>query len=177
MYNKEALYLVGRCELANLTGGITKTLTIISHLQDYKEHALDNDSTVKALFSLAGKYRKCLEDTYIIMSINEALYHPQDYKKHSEDNEKTVKALLSLAGQYSKSLEAEADMTHEQRALNYVGKLDPRRHLQASLCWAFFHFLPRIMLLSVIFKPAFSLLLISFTLFTFLSASCSIFLL
>ena len=39
------------------------------------------------------------------------------------------------------------------------------------------HFLPHIMLLSVIFKPSFSLLLISFTLFTFPRASYWIFLL
>ena len=47
----------------------------------------------------------------------------------------------------------------------------------SSLTYAFNSCLPHIMLLSVIFKPSSSRLLISFTLFTFPSAFCWIFLL
>ena len=56
--------------------------------------------------------------------------------------------------------------------LNLPHKPSPSPHT----CYSW-HFLPHIMLLSVIFKPSFSLLLISFTLFSFPSASCSILLL
>lgn len=56
-----------------------------------------------------------------------------DFEVHAAANEKTVKHMLDLAKQYNKRLEEEDSKTEEELAVINVGKLDPKRHLDASV--------------------------------------------
>jgi len=56
-----------------------------------------------------------------------------DFEAHAAANEKTIKHMLDLAKQYNKRLEEEDSKTEEELAVINVGKIDPKRHLGASV--------------------------------------------
>jgi len=53
--------------------------------------------------------------------------------EHAKSNEKTVEALLTFAKSYNKRLEEEDTKTPEELAVSTVGKIDPKKHLEASV--------------------------------------------
>lgn len=53
-----------------------------------------------------------------------------DFTQHTIDNEKAVKVMLGLAEQYNKSVMEEETMSAQELAVRFVGKIDPKRHLE-----------------------------------------------
>jgi len=56
-----------------------------------------------------------------------------DFEEHSKKNEKTVKALLDFATKYKDALANEENKTAKELAIINVGKVDPKRHLEATV--------------------------------------------
>merc|ERR1712130_1093400 len=57
----------------------------------------------------------------------------EDFDKHSSKNEATVKDLLSLSKKYAERLVEEEKKTKSEVALMNVGKIDPKKHLEANV--------------------------------------------
>ncbi|RWS22393.1 uncharacterized protein B4U80_02466 [Leptotrombidium deliense] len=57
----------------------------------------------------------------------------QDYKQQCASNSKTLQEMFKLAKAYNKAVEDENHLTKEQLVLKYVGKQDPKRHLQEKV--------------------------------------------
>lgn len=55
------------------------------------------------------------------------------FDEHAKENEKAVTAMLDFAKQYNKRLEEEEGKTQEELTVMNVGKLDPKKHLEASV--------------------------------------------
>lgn len=55
------------------------------------------------------------------------------FDEHAKQNEKTVKDMLDFAKKYNKRLEDEEGKTAEEKTVMHVGKLDPKKHLEASV--------------------------------------------
>jgi 26S proteasome regulatory subunit N11 len=56
-----------------------------------------------------------------------------DAKTHAKDNEEAVKNILRLTKAYSKAVVEESSLTADQLKTRYVGKQDPKRHLEESV--------------------------------------------
>lgn len=57
----------------------------------------------------------------------------EDFDKHSKKNETTVKELLDLAKKYVERLGEEEKKTKREVSLMNVGKIDPKKHLEANV--------------------------------------------
>lgn len=56
-----------------------------------------------------------------------------DFEEHKQENQAAAKRMLSLAEAYQKSVEEESTLTQEQLKTHYVGKQDPKRHLEDAV--------------------------------------------
>ncbi|WFD39588.1 multicatalytic endopeptidase [Malassezia japonica] len=56
-----------------------------------------------------------------------------DFQEHKHQNESAVKSMLKLAEDYQKSVKEESTLTQEQIKTHYVGKQDPKRHLEDAV--------------------------------------------
>ena len=56
-----------------------------------------------------------------------------DFQEHKHDNQEAVKRMLSLAEAYQKSVDEESQLSQEQLKTHYVGKQDPKRHLEDAV--------------------------------------------
>ncbi|RWS24811.1 26S proteasome non-ATPase regulatory subunit 14-like protein [Leptotrombidium deliense] len=57
----------------------------------------------------------------------------KDYKDQCVSNCKTLQEMVKLAKAYNKAVEDENQLTNEQLVVRYVGKQDPKRHLQEKV--------------------------------------------
>ena len=55
------------------------------------------------------------------------------YEEHSKGNEGEVKELENLSDQYDKAVVEEQGLAPAKRAVANVGKMDAKKHLQASI--------------------------------------------
>lgn len=56
-----------------------------------------------------------------------------DFQEHKHQNESAVKSMLKLAEDYQKSVKEESTLTQDQIKTHYVGKQDPKRHLEDAV--------------------------------------------
>lgn len=56
-----------------------------------------------------------------------------DYQKHAEENHKSVEQMVKLAEQYTTRVKEEKELTEEQLKTRYVGKQDPKKHLEDTV--------------------------------------------
>jgi len=54
-------------------------------------------------------------------------------EEHAKQNEKTVQQLFDYAKTYNKRLEEEDSKTAEELTVANVGKIDPKKHLEADV--------------------------------------------
>jgi len=59
--------------------------------------------------------------------------HVKNAEEHAKKNQKTMLKLLDYSKQYNKRLEEEDTKTAEELTVLNVGKLDPKKHLEADV--------------------------------------------
>lgn len=57
----------------------------------------------------------------------------KDYSKHDHENLNAVKKMVSLAEQYTVRVKEEQELSEEQLKTRYVGKQDPKKHLEDAV--------------------------------------------
>lgn len=56
-----------------------------------------------------------------------------DFQEHKHQNETAVKSMLKLAEDYQKSVKEESELSQEEKKTHFVGKQDPKRHLEDAV--------------------------------------------
>ena len=85
-------------------------------------------------YSIGIGYRKTALEEAMLMNLHktvwtEALTMP-DFAAEGTRNEANLKKLVSLAEGYEKRVKEETELTKEQLRTRYVGKVDPKKHIE-----------------------------------------------
>ena len=85
-------------------------------------------------YSIGIGYRKSALEEGMLMNLHktvwtEALTMP-DFAHQSTHNEGNLQKLVSLAEGYEKRVKEETELTKEQLRTRYVGKVDPKKHIE-----------------------------------------------
>lgn len=54
----------------------------------------------------------------------------KDFKVSGQDNQDRLQKMVGLAEQYEKRVKEEGELTKDQLKTRYVGKVDPKKHLE-----------------------------------------------
>jgi len=113
-----------------------QTTSNIGHLNKPSIQALIHGLN-RHYYSIAINYRKNELEQKMLLNLHkkswtEGLSH-QDFEDHEKGNTKTATEMLDLAKTYIKSIDEESTLTKEKLAIQHVGKLNPKKHLQASV--------------------------------------------
>ena len=86
-------------------------------------------------YSIGIQYRKTGLEENMLMNLHkevwtEGLELPSDFGGERKRNEEGLKRLVSLAEGYEKRVREENELTKEQLKTRYVGKVDPKKHIE-----------------------------------------------
>ncbi len=88
-------------------------------------------------YSIAINYRKNELEESMLMNLQKpgwsAGLRVRSFEDHTNHNAAVVKELMDLAVRYNKSVIEEADQPPDKRAVANVGKMDAKKHLEASV--------------------------------------------
>lgn len=87
-------------------------------------------------YSIAIGYRKTALEEAMLMNLHksvwtDALTLPGDFAAEAARNGADLRTLVGLAEGYEKRVREEGELTKEQLRTRYVGKVDPKKHLEA----------------------------------------------
>ncbi|KAI1464291.1 Mov34-domain-containing protein [Daldinia caldariorum] len=85
-------------------------------------------------YSIGINYRKTALEENMLMNLHKHVWtealEMEDFRHEDEQNKERFKTLVSLAEGYEKRVKEETELTKEQLKTRYVGKLDPKKHLE-----------------------------------------------
>ncbi|KAL7620778.1 multicatalytic endopeptidase [Parahypoxylon ruwenzoriense] len=85
-------------------------------------------------YSIGINYRKTALEENMLMNLHKHVWtealQMEDFRHEGEQNKERFKSLVSLAEGYEKRVKEETELTKEQLKTRYVGKLDPKKHLE-----------------------------------------------
>jgi 26S proteasome regulatory subunit N11 len=85
-------------------------------------------------YSIAINYRKTGLEENMLMSLHKHVWtealQMNDFHEEGKHNVDQMKQLVSLAEGYEKRVKEETELTKEQLKTRYVGKVDPKKHIE-----------------------------------------------
>lgn len=85
-------------------------------------------------YSIAIDYRKTALEENMLMNLHKHVWtealEMDDFRSEGAKNKDKLQRLVSLAEGYEKRVTEETELTKEQLKTRYVGKLDPKKHLE-----------------------------------------------
>ncbi|KAG6297218.1 multicatalytic endopeptidase [Claviceps aff. purpurea] len=85
-------------------------------------------------YSIAINYRKTALEENMLMNLHKHVWtealEMNDFRSEGDKNKQRLQKLVSLADGYEKRVKEETELTQEQLKTRYVGKLDPKKHLE-----------------------------------------------
>jgi 26S proteasome regulatory subunit N11 len=85
-------------------------------------------------YSIGINYRKTALEENMLMNLHKHVWtealEMEDFRQEGERNKDRFKKLVSLAEGYEKRVKEETELTKDQLKTRYVGKLDPKKHLE-----------------------------------------------
>lgn len=85
-------------------------------------------------YSIAINYRKTALEENMLMNLHKQVWtealQMEDFRTEGTRNKDRLKRLVGLAEGYEKRVKEETELTKEQLKTRYVGKLDPKKHLE-----------------------------------------------
>lgn len=85
-------------------------------------------------YSIAINYRKTALEENMLMNLHKHVWtealQMEDFRSEGDKNKERLQRLVSLADGYEKRVKEETELTKEQLKTRYVGKLDPKKHLE-----------------------------------------------
>jgi len=113
-----------------------QTTSHVGHLNKPSIQALIHGLN-RHYYSIVIDYRKNELEEQMLMNLGrrgwaEGLVN-QPYEQHQKNNEKTLKEMEHLSEEYNKRVQAEEGKTEAELLLEAVGKVDPKKRLQAGV--------------------------------------------
>jgi len=113
-----------------------QTTSNIGHLNKPSIQALIHGLN-RHYYSIAISYRKNELEQKMLLNLHKKKWTDglllEDFNTHEKGNQKLVKETCELASNYNKAVQEEDKLTKEKLAINNVGKLDPKRHLDQDV--------------------------------------------
>ncbi|KAI1655360.1 Mov34-domain-containing protein [Daldinia decipiens] len=85
-------------------------------------------------YSIGINYRKTALEENMLMNLHKHVWtealQMEDFRHEDEQNKDRFKTLVTLAEGYEKRVKEETELTKDQLKTRYVGKLDPKKHLE-----------------------------------------------
>ncbi|KAM0459782.1 hypothetical protein ACHAPV_000033 [Trichoderma viride] len=85
-------------------------------------------------YSIGINYRKTALEENMLMNLHKHVWtealEMDDFRTEGQKNKERLERLVSLADGYEKRVKEETELTKEQLKTRYVGKLDPKKHLE-----------------------------------------------
>lgn len=85
-------------------------------------------------YSIGINYRKTALEENMLMNLHKHVWtealQMDDFHHEGEHNKERLARLVSLAEGYEKRVKEETELTKDQLKTRYVGKLDPKKHLE-----------------------------------------------
>jgi len=85
-------------------------------------------------YSIGINYRKTGLEENMLMNLHKHVWtealEMNDFRTEGERNKDRLKKLVSLAEGYEKRVKEESELTKDQLKTRYVGKIDPKKHIQ-----------------------------------------------
>ncbi|KAI0521503.1 Mov34-domain-containing protein [Xylaria bambusicola] len=85
-------------------------------------------------YSIGINYRKTALEENMLMNLHKHVWtealEMEDFRHEGDRNKDHFKRLVTLAEGYEKRVKEETELTKEQLKTRYVGKLDPKKHLE-----------------------------------------------
>ncbi|KAL1878109.1 hypothetical protein VTK73DRAFT_8070 [Phialemonium thermophilum] len=85
-------------------------------------------------YSIGINYRKTALEENMLMNLHKHVWtealQMEDFRTEGQRNKERLERLVSLAEGYEKRVKEETELTKEQLKTRYVGKLDPKKHLE-----------------------------------------------
>ncbi|KAK0509202.1 hypothetical protein JMJ35_008573 [Cladonia borealis] len=85
-------------------------------------------------YSIGINYRKTGLEENMLMNLHKHVWtealQMDDFKEEGERNQEKLKRLVGLAEGYEKRVKEETELTKDQLKTRYVGKVDPKKHLE-----------------------------------------------
>lgn len=113
-----------------------QTTSNLGHLRKASIQALIHNLN-RYYYSINIDYRKNELETKMLLNLHKKIWMHglsiQKSNEHSKANEKSMQSLLEYSKEYSKRLEEEENKTAEELVVMHVGKIDPKKHLEATV--------------------------------------------
>ncbi len=88
-------------------------------------------------YSLAINYRKDELEQKMLLNVHKPKWTDglllENFEEHSKQNENIVKEMLNLAKAYNKGVQDEINIPADKLAIQNVGKVDPKKHLEQDV--------------------------------------------
>ncbi|UNI23320.1 multicatalytic endopeptidase [Purpureocillium takamizusanense] len=85
-------------------------------------------------YSIGINYRKTALEENMLMNLHKHVWtealQMDDFRTEGEKNKERLQRLVALADGYEKRVKEETELTKDQLKTRYVGKLDPKKHLE-----------------------------------------------
>ncbi|KZF24508.1 putative proteasome regulatory particle subunit [Xylona heveae TC161] len=85
-------------------------------------------------YSIGINYRKTALEENMLMNLHKHVWtealQMDDFRKEGERNQEKLQRLVGLAEGYEKRVKEETELTKDQLKTRYVGKVDPKKHLE-----------------------------------------------
>lgn len=85
-------------------------------------------------YSIGINYRKTALEENMLMNLHKHVWtealEMDDFRTEGEKNKERLQKLVALADGYEKRVKEETELTKEQLKTRYVGKVDPKKHLE-----------------------------------------------
>lgn len=85
-------------------------------------------------YSININYRKTALEENMLMNLHKQVWteslQMDDFRTQGQNNKERLDRLVSLSEGYEKRVKEETDLTKDQLKTRYVGKLDPKKHLE-----------------------------------------------
>ncbi|KAI2640940.1 Mov34-domain-containing protein [Xylaria nigripes] len=110
-----------------------QTTSNLGHLHKPSIHSLIHGVN-RHYYSIAINYRKTALEENMLMNLHKHVWtdalEMKDFRHEGERNKDDFKKLVALAEGYEKRVKEETELTKDQLKTRYVGRLDPKKHLE-----------------------------------------------
>lgn len=113
-----------------------QTTSNIGHLNKPSIQALIHGLN-RHYYSININYKKTPLEEQMLLNLHKSAWTSgleiADYSKHTHENLQSVQQMVKLAEQYTTRVKEEKELTEDQLKTRYVGKQDPKKHLEDTV--------------------------------------------
>lgn len=113
-----------------------QTTSNVGHLNKPSIQALIHGLN-RHYYSININYKKTPRDEQMLLTLHKSAWasglEVPEHAKHTQENLQAVQQMVKLAEQYTTRVKEEKELTEDQLKTRYVGKQDPKKHLEDAV--------------------------------------------